>query len=301
MAESKENSLCIDNVPYEILHQIVSLISLKEAVRTIILSSSWKHLWVPIQMSLNINSDQMTNEESGQQINQIISSFLNTYENSYEILNLSLLEPKSVNEETETLFLKAIKGVEKELYISFHGENPKLFGLSIELPLYKNDHFFSLKTLHLRSITSMARSFLSVLVFSCRNLETLSLEKCIGLQEVELQAHELLQKFEILDCENMESVTILLAPNLKSFIYLGTLVKIELKDVPKLCDVTLNFKGTSALCDYNEFDSQKLVPLLVSLKDIEVLTLSGWLLEVPSIFLFFPFSFRYFIFISFCN
>ncbi|XP_023739426.1 F-box protein At2g39490 [Lactuca sativa] len=277
MAENKENHISIDNIPYEILYQIVSLIPLKEAARTIILSSSWKHLWAPVQVFVNMDFDRITTQESGQQMNQLISSFLNTYETSYQILNLSFLEPKTVSE--ETLFFKAIKGVDKELHICFNGETPTDFGLTIELPLCKNAHFCSLKTLHLRSITSLAGSFLPELFSSCWNLETLTLEKCSGLQNIDLKAHGFLQKFVVLDCENMENVTILSAPNLKSFCYRGTLVKTELEDVPALCDVTLDFKGSTALRDHSEFDSEDIVSLLASLKDVEVLTVSGWLLE----------------------
>ncbi|KAI3822640.1 hypothetical protein L1987_10235 [Smallanthus sonchifolius] len=275
MTENKENPVSIDNIPSEILYQVVSLIPLKEAARTIILSSSWKHIWTPIQVLLNITTDQITSQESGQQMNKIISSFLNTYVNSFQILNLSFLEPNSVSK--ETLFMKAIKGVDKDLHISFfHEENPKDFSQSIELPLCEHDNFVSLKTLHLRSITGMAGSFLPVLFSGCRNLETLSLEKCKGLQDVDLKAHDLLHNFVILDCENMKNVNVSSAPNLKSFLYRGTLAKIELKEVPKLCDVTLNLKGTTAL---SEFDCEDIVSLLDSLKDVEVLTLSGWLLE----------------------
>nr|GEU43575.1 F-box protein At2g39490-like [Tanacetum cinerariifolium] len=271
----KPNS--IDSIPYEILYQIVSLIPLKEAVRTIILSSSWKHLWTPLQVHLNLDFDQITSQETSQHMTKIISSFLHTYEKSYQILNLSFLESESLHK--ETLFLNAIKGVEKDLYISFHEEteNLKCFSLSIELPL--NNHFSALKTLHLRSITHMAGSFLPALFSSCWNLETLSLEKCNGLHNIDLKAHDLLHKFEVLDCENVETVTISSGPNIKSFVYRGSLVKIVLKDVPKLCDVTLNMNGTSAVCDYNEYDSEGLLPLLNSLKDVEVLVLSGWLLE----------------------
>ncbi|KAI3791683.1 hypothetical protein L2E82_05544 [Cichorium intybus] len=278
MTENKENPSSINNIPFEILYQIVSLIPLKEAARTIILSSSWKHLWTPVQVSLNIDFDQIKTQESGQQMNQIISSFLNTYETSYQILNLSFLTPKTVSK--ETLFFKAIKGVDKELHICFNGETPQVFGLTIELPLLENDHFCSLKTLHLRSITSLAGSFLPALFSGCRNLETLTLEKCCGMQDVDLKAHEFLQNFVVLDCENMTSVTISSASNLQSFCYRGCLVKIELKDVPKLCDVTLNIEGTTPLRnDDSEFNSEDLLPLLASLKDVEVLTLSGWLLQ----------------------
>ncbi|PWA40626.1 F-box domain, Leucine-rich repeat domain, L domain-like protein [Artemisia annua] len=275
-----ENTVSIDSIPYEILYQIVSLIPLKEAVRTIILSSSWKHLWTPLQVYLNLDFNQITSQETGLHMSKIISSFLHTYENSYQILNLSLLEPKSLHNK-ETLFLKAIKGVDKDLYISFHEqtENLKVFSFSIGLRMNKNDHFSDLKTLHLRSINHMAGSFLPALFSCCWNLETLRLEKCNGLHTIDLKGHDLLQKFEVLDCENVESVTISSGPNIKSFVYRGSLVKIVLKDVPKLRDVALNMNDTSAVCDYNEFDSEGLVPLLNSLKDVEVLVLSGWLLQ----------------------
>ncbi|KAK1429328.1 hypothetical protein QVD17_11535 [Tagetes erecta] len=112
MTQNKGNSTSIDDIPNEILHQIVSLIPLKEAARTIILSSSWKHLWTPIQVSLNINSDQTRSQNSSQQMKRTVSSFLNTYANSYRILNLSFLDTNSPTQ--ETVFMKVIKGVDKE-------------------------------------------------------------------------------------------------------------------------------------------------------------------------------------------
>ena len=57
-----ENTVSIDSIPYEILYQIVSLIPLKEAVRTIILSSSWKHLWTPLPSVLKPRFQPINNK-----------------------------------------------------------------------------------------------------------------------------------------------------------------------------------------------------------------------------------------------
>lgn len=66
------------------------------------------------------------------------------------------------------------------------------------------------------------------------------------------------------------------APNLKSFKYQGVLPLIQLKNTSNLIDVVLNLRDGLG---YTEFDCEELLYLLASLKEVEILTISGWLLE----------------------
>ncbi|KAL2481505.1 Uncharacterized protein Adt_34471 [Abeliophyllum distichum] len=108
----------IDRLPKEVLFQIVSLLPLKEAVRTSILSTSWRALWTPYNVDLNFSSDQINSDEACQ-IMQVIGKFLQSCDIP-ELLNIFV---KSVNtKEKPEIF--AAKGVDKELYLEFFEKEP---------------------------------------------------------------------------------------------------------------------------------------------------------------------------------
>ncbi|KAH0995525.1 hypothetical protein GBA52_019389 [Prunus armeniaca] len=74
----------------------------------------------------------------------------------------------------------------------------------------------------------------------------------------------------------MAAITIS-AQNLKSFWFHGALPQIiTLKNTRSLVDVVLNLKDGPI---NNEFDCEEILSILFSFKDVEALTISGWLLE----------------------
>ncbi|KAL6987870.1 hypothetical protein U1Q18_013616 [Sarracenia purpurea var. burkii] len=111
--------------------------------------------------------------------------------------------------------------------------------------------FSSLRTLHLILVNRLAGDLVSALFFSSPLLESLKLEKCTGIQHINVKASNSLKSFTVEDCPNTASIAIS-APNLESF--------------------RNGFEN-------NEFDCENGLDLLASLKDIEILTISGWFLE----------------------
>ncbi|KAK2976569.1 hypothetical protein RJ640_024190, partial [Escallonia rubra] len=262
----------VSSLPNEIVQLIVSLIPLKDAIRTRALSTVWRSILAPLHVNLDYDSYGITLHEANEELNQIICTFSKSYQ-SPQLLKITL------GSRRDDVFLLAIKGVDKELHLDFFEEKRAITDFSLVLesccqPI-ESTSFLSLKTLHLRSVTYLAESFVSSLFSNCPVLETLKLEKCTGLQTIDLKANDCFQKFVVLDCANTASIN-LCAPSLKSFWYRGVLPTIQLQNTPCLVDVILDLKDGLG---HNKFDCEDVLSLVASIKDIEILTLSGWLLE----------------------
>ncbi|KAF7147049.1 hypothetical protein RHSIM_Rhsim03G0054400 [Rhododendron simsii] len=106
--EEERIETTMSNLPPEILLQIVSLIPLKEAVRTSTLSTSWRTLWTPFQVEFVSNPNQITSDtddEASKKINQIVG-LLSKSSSSPELWRLSLQTEKT----QKPLFFSAAKG-----------------------------------------------------------------------------------------------------------------------------------------------------------------------------------------------
>ncbi|KAA8518859.1 hypothetical protein F0562_016367 [Nyssa sinensis] len=276
----------ISNLPCEIQQQIVSLIPLKEAVKTSILSTAWRRLWSPFQVDLDFDSDHVTGKGAIRKLMQAMDTFLKSC-HSPEVWKFCLSNSEKEKDQCPLikngLVFFATKGVEEELYLDFSGGKQMTSNFSLILKQscpcpckYPVDtsSLSSLKTLHLRSVNHLSNNLVSTFFCNCWLLENLKLEKCTGLQTIDIDANNNLQSFKIIDCPNMVRIT-LSAPSLKTFWYQGVLAQIQLITSPHL-DVILNLREGLG---HNEFDCEDVLSLLSSLKDIEILTISGWLLE----------------------
>ncbi|KAJ9694550.1 hypothetical protein PVL29_010167 [Vitis rotundifolia] len=268
----------ISKLPPEILGSIVSFLPLKQAVRTSALSTPWRSLWAPLQVDLCFASDQMTGQEASKEAAQVMATFLRSYQRPQQ-WKFRLGLPKNKQEPSKTvqqLLVLATMGVDKELHLNFcDGEQvPNVFQLTLGLPT-KTSGLSSLKSLHLRSVTHFAENLVSTLFSNCLLLENLKLENCSGLQSINIEAGNYLESFTVTNCPDMVNIKVS-APNLKSFKYQGVLPLIQLKNTSNLIDVVLNLRDGLG---YTEFDCEELLYLLASLKEVEILTISGWLLE----------------------
>ncbi|XAR50957.1 hypothetical protein NMG60_11005427 [Bertholletia excelsa] len=284
-----DNSEHITALPKELLRRILSLVPLKEAVRTTVLSSSWQSLWAPNSVEFKSNSDLPTIEHAHEKFQHPLTTLLLKPCLSPELWQLHLSPP----ENDHHLALTAAKGIAGELYLIFSGKNPAPADLQlvpgsvhrspnpppaqppVNLVSGPDLRISTLRSLHLRSVSQVGEGLVSSLFSSCPLLESLSMEKCEGLRSVSIEAGESLEKLEILDCPNMASVKVS-AANLSRFWYRGGLPKIEINGCPCLADVVLDLR--EGLGQY-EFECEELVCLLASLKDVEILMISGWLLE----------------------
>ncbi|XP_050384574.1 F-box protein At2g39490-like [Argentina anserina] len=275
MEEGKLEDL-ISSLPLEIQRRVVSLLPLKEAVRTSILSTFWRSLWSPVQLSLDFDPNPVNHEgsgPSGQEIEQVMGMFLKSFA-CPEKLELNL---KVLNNIIEELIVKATKGIEQELHVEFlETQNvPSITSLCLHNNPTQNASFFGVKLLHLRSVTNLSKPLVSMLFSNCNVLESLRLEKCRGLESLEVETHNSLQRLVVEECSGMAAIVIS-APNLISFEYHGALPQMEIKKTVSLVNVVLDLRDGPGR---NELDCQDVLPILASFKDVEVLTISSWLLE----------------------
>ncbi|KAF8397542.1 hypothetical protein HHK36_016460 [Tetracentron sinense] len=275
----------ISSLPDDILRRVVSFLPLKLAVGTSILSTRWQSLWMPSHVNLDFNLGNIARHETNKEVMQIIGKFLGSY-NAHKLWRLYLGHPqsgKSSRAEDELTFL-ATMGVDKELHLDFSEcqQLTRNFNLNLELSCpdlgshaKTSGSFASLKTLQLRSVTHLAENMVPTLFSNCQLLESLKLVNCTGLQCLEISVDTGLKSLIVMDCQNIADIT-LSAPKLQTFKYRGVLPQFHLKNVSCLVDAMLDFRDGPG---YNQFDCEELLSLLASIANVEILTLSGWLLQ----------------------
>ncbi|KAL0309815.1 UNVERIFIED_CONTAM: hypothetical protein Sradi_5923800 [Sesamum radiatum] len=249
----------ISSLPDDILKNIMSMISFKEAIQSTTLSTSWRGLMSPYSVKVERNLVRSDALES----KRILESFLGSRE-SFRSLKLYL-------DLSDWDFAVCTRGAHGELHLDFSGQKelvPCTFGLVLDHSSCIGPRFSSVRNLHLRTVSHLVGNLVGDLFSSCRILETLKLEKCRGLVNLDIKSNSCLQNLEIADCPNIATVTIS-AENLKSFSYKGALPIIQLINSPHLVDVALNLGDGLG---NNSFDCEEVLSLLSSVKDVEILT-----------------------------
>ncbi|KAL3536361.1 hypothetical protein ACH5RR_004822 [Cinchona calisaya] len=260
----------ISSLPHDILLLIASMIPLKEAIRTAVLSSAWRRLWTPSQVKLEELGFSPDDQSARLKITQIISAF-SMYSDYPDKLKLC----QQVEDEQ---FVVITKGIQGDLHFDFSEKWTNMeFNLILEKGSVICPRFSSLKSLQLRSVNHVSEKLINDLFSSCSFLESLRFDKCRGLNNIDIRANDCLKSLTIIDCFNINSIKVS-ASRLKSFSYRGFLPNIvELNNTAHLVDAVLNFKDGFISDDF--FRCEDVLNLLFSLKDVEMLTISGWLIE----------------------
>ncbi|KAK6290396.1 hypothetical protein POUND7_001937 [Theobroma cacao] len=272
----------ISSLPSDILRRIISFLALEQAMKTSALSTVWTSLWVPVEVNLR---------EANREVKDIVDLFSKPYD-SHQVwkLCLSFQDSKKAPAEMKgEIIALAAKGVDEELYLDFsERQKEQVKNLCLKLEPCCSCHSLlshpsqaatfssTLKMLHVRRLSNLSKDLISGLFSSSQFLESLKLEGCNGLQSLDIEANHFLRSLKVIDCPDMVNISVS-AINLRSFWYQGILPhQVHLKNTSDLVEVMFDLRNGSGP---SEFDCEDVLSLLASLKDIEVLRVSGWLLE----------------------
>ncbi|KAL6182708.1 hypothetical protein ACLB2K_044121 [Fragaria x ananassa] len=255
----------LSNLPSDVTEQILSYLPIKEAVRTSVLSSNWRHKWATLRRL--VFDDRTANRNIS--IQRVIDHVLLLHEGPIDTFKFST---KNYLENCE--FDRWI------LYLSR----------------------FSVKEFILERRSSFNKYNISSYLFSCKDLTHLGLRNCwinppsnvkgfamlknLDIRNVRV-AKDVLEKIivgsplleRMILCD-LVSVGVLKvdAPNLQFLKVVGVSEEIKLQNVPNLVDVSI---GQTRI-DHNEASRRscsKLLQYFLSLPGIQRLTIEGCLLE----------------------
>ncbi|XP_078151304.1 putative F-box/LRR-repeat protein At5g02930 [Carex rostrata] len=232
----------ISRLPDPILHHILGLLNIEEAVQTCVLSKRWEHLWTSLS-SLNFHCDYDDSEAYGDEgfvkmeaINGRFAKFVNSL----------LMRRQSLDLDVFRLFCHQIwLGYEREWVHYAVNHNPRVLHLTLtrsvpwcvytcssleELYLsdpgiYPSDLIVNLPKLRKLTIcwSDLNSIYVKNLLYGCPILELLRLDSCVVRDCV--IAHECLKHLAIENCHiiHEEHHLFINAPCLLSFLYEGDL------------------------------------------------------------------------------
>ncbi|XP_021808949.1 F-box/FBD/LRR-repeat protein At5g22700-like [Prunus avium] len=266
----------ISELPYEVIVSIVSLLPLKEAVATSILSRRWRYVWSStttlnletvnfedpetLKYFCELDYDKRDEEEGHKYVNWV-NHVLEQYsgqniERFRVIFFLDNVFTSSIDKWVQFAMEKRVQTLELDLLTTGGGWHDddytfpyKLLGMEKEefasngIPslgsggYYNNIGFKSLKVIHFRHV-GVTGEVVEFFLSNCPLLERLSLDVAKNLVNLRVVGPLIALKYlEIKNCQRLKNIEICDA-NIVSFIYCGGLISLHLKNVPLLVDVT---------------------------------------------------------------
>ncbi|KAK1423366.1 hypothetical protein QVD17_18667 [Tagetes erecta] len=182
---------------------------------------------------------------------------------------------------SKDLIISASIESNKELNLDFSKGNqefPRQFGWEIVLNTMdlacSSPYPFTVKTLKLTSVNYLSCQLLSSLINKFRYVESLIIEKCDGLRSLRVRGLAKLMRLSVSNCFDLKSVYVETL-ELQSLRFSGFLCWFSLKDVMYLNNVKLDIKSPG----YNYLNPWLYDPLLRAIRDVESLTLHGWMFK----------------------
>ncbi|PPE02215.1 hypothetical protein GOBAR_DD00742 [Gossypium barbadense] len=245
----------ISNLPDNILHHITSYLPFESAVRTSFLSTHWKHLW---KEALLDSVHDVTMEAAIKAIQSFLDGFdthcrpRNKWGFIFEFSNGRNILAASISR-NGTLRLDFSAG-KQEFPMPFDLD---LKPLQTQLP-YSNT--MKVKSLYLVSVSHLSNVAVSSLVPNLPFLESLTIAKCEGLQSLQIKEAKVLHKLVILDCPQLQSLSLKIDPKCYNMPSTGKFSTLFI--VPdKLCDLKAIKLEGFADEEKEIFMARRLIPL----------------------------------------
>ncbi|KAG2730155.1 hypothetical protein I3760_01G279700 [Carya illinoinensis] len=268
----------LSSLPDEILGRVIAFLPCESALETSFLSTRWRDLWNTALVQRGTIEAAAT----------AISGFLTQFDERDP-----LRQPRKLRYHfCKDGVLLATIAANNKLYMDFSAGKQgfsKQFGWQLELnrqnltyqPSSSTAATF-VKTLHLKSVSSLTSEAVSSMVSNFQFLENLKIIECDGLEALEIDAGSKLSSLTILDCPQLKSLH-MRSSKLRSFKYRGLLPWLWPEDHFNLKHAMLDFRQGPGDISFNsgDFDAT-----LLTIKNAETLTLCRWTFEAliwPSI------------------
>lgn len=275
MAENEECADHISCLPDEILFRITSFLPFESAVQTTFLSTRWRRLWNTALVQCGPTRD----------ITSSVFDFLSNFQENSPTKNVR----KLVYRFNRGGILLATIGPRNKLRLDFSDGKQRLstqFGLRLNLNCQEHIHqnhqitapYTFVKSLELVSVNCLCNEAVSSMVSSFMFLENMKITKCTGLMSLRVNSNSniKLKHLTILDCLGLKDLCIG-CPKLKTLRYRGPLPWYRSRSHHNLDDAMLDCReghGDRSMKS-SDFD-----PILLTIKNVEILTLCKWTFEV---------------------
>ncbi len=249
LADDMEKKDLISLLPDEVLISILSLLTVKEACRTSVLSHGWKHLWLFHIRILDFDDpvpmwDKYIANRDRDKFVRRVKHTLNLHQaltiDKFRVcFDLTKRYKRDIDRWFHFAFSKGVKRFELDF-------TPSAFVCSIKRRYtFPHERFTCVKnSICINSLTSLTLKFVEVtgellehLLSSCPLLERLHVDNSESLVNLKFCGSSLKLKYlHIIYCSQVRSIKIF-APNLESFGYVGKIIELHVDYAPRLLDV----------------------------------------------------------------